>query len=112
MTEKCTGIAGLWHITEMEGWDESYYNMAVQAFVRIKEDGYGEFQIGLVEGSIRGDIGNFGGGDMWGFDWEGCDECDPADGSGDLTLKTMNEIEGEISIQQGDTFEFKAKRVK
>ena len=26
---------GTWHITEMSEWDEDYFNMEVQAFIKI-----------------------------------------------------------------------------
>ncbi len=26
---------GLWHIFEMQAWDEDYFNMEVQAFIEI-----------------------------------------------------------------------------
>ena len=28
---------GVWHITEMENWDEDYFNMEVQAYFEIDE---------------------------------------------------------------------------
>jgi hypothetical protein len=34
---------GTWHITEMETWGEEYLNMEVQAYIRIRRDGGGEF---------------------------------------------------------------------
>ncbi len=29
------GYTGLWHISEMEMWDEDYFNEEVQAYTRI-----------------------------------------------------------------------------
>jgi hypothetical protein len=40
----------------MEMWDEDYFNMEVQAYVRIDSEGLGEFQFGLVSGEIDGEI--------------------------------------------------------
>ena len=41
---------GVWHIKEMENWDEDYFNMEVQAYIEIDERGSGDFQFGLVTG--------------------------------------------------------------
>ncbi len=44
---------GLWHIYEMELWDEDYFNMEVQAFIEIASKGNGNFQFGLVLGQTH-----------------------------------------------------------
>jgi len=31
-------FAGTWHIEEMEMWDEVYFNMEVQAYIKIRQD--------------------------------------------------------------------------
>jgi hypothetical protein len=41
-------LKGRKHITEMENWDEDYFNMEVQAYIEIDERGAGDFQFGLV----------------------------------------------------------------
>ena len=46
---------GVWHIIEMEMWDEKYFNMEVQAFIRVGSDGMGDFQFCLVSGVIDGE---------------------------------------------------------
>lgn len=48
------GDTGLWHIFDMEMWDEEYFNKEVQAYIQIKNDGLGEFQFGYVRGDIYG----------------------------------------------------------
>jgi hypothetical protein len=78
---------GLWHITEMEMWDEDYLNMEVQAFIRIKREGGGEFQFGLVSGQIDGAVVKTAAGERFEFTWEGNDECDPASGSSNSRLR-------------------------
>ena len=45
-------LAGTWHITEMDEWDEDYCNMEVQAYLKLNRQGNGEFQFGLVHGYI------------------------------------------------------------
>ena len=74
-------ILGLWHIYQMEQWDEDYFNMEVQAYIKIKEDKTGDFQFGLVRGAIDGSMVKFHDGDRFEFTWQGSDECDPARGS-------------------------------
>jgi hypothetical protein len=52
--DKDTDFTGIWHIYEMEAWDEDYFNMEVQAYIRIDPDNLGVFQLGLVSGGIDG----------------------------------------------------------
>ena len=78
---------GIWHITEMENWDEDYFNMEVQAYIEIDERGSGDFQFGLVTGAIDGQIAIDKLGEKLEFTWEGGDENDEASGSGWMRLK-------------------------
>jgi hypothetical protein len=39
---------GTWHITDMETWDEDYFNMEVQAYIEINDRASGNFHFGLV----------------------------------------------------------------
>ena len=103
---------GTWHIYEMEMWDEDYFNMEVQAYVRIDSEGLGEFRFGLVSGEIDGEIVEDGTDERFEFTWDGNDECDPALGSGWFRLKDKNSIEGRIKIHMGDNSAFSARRVK
>lgn len=103
---------GTWHIYEMETWDENYFNMEVQAYVRIDSEGLGEFQFGLVSGEIDGEIVEDGIDERFEFTWEGNDECDPALGSGWFRLKDKNSIVGRIKTHMGDSSAFKARRSK
>ncbi|MEA5472396.1 hypothetical protein [Spirulina sp. 06S082] len=97
---------GLWHIYEMEMWDEDYFNMDVQAYIRINANNFGEFQFGLVEGGLNGWLETE---ERFAFTWEGCDEMDDASGSGWIELNGENEIEGHIAFHRGDRSQFKAK---
>ncbi len=51
-----TDFTGTWHIYEMEAWDEDYFNMEVQAYIRIDPNNLGVFQFGLVSGGIDGKL--------------------------------------------------------
>ncbi len=58
-------FSGTWHIYEMETWDEDYFNMEVQAYIKINPSGSGEFQFGLVSGQIGGEVDKYGDDGMW-----------------------------------------------
>ncbi|MDJ0706882.1 MAG: UPF0158 family protein [Leptolyngbyaceae cyanobacterium MO_188.B28] len=101
---------GTWHISEMEMWDEDYFNMEVQAYVTVNNRGTGDFQFGLVSGQIDGEIVKDGKTERFEFTWEGNDECDEASGAGWLRLKTADELEGRIKLHGGDSSMFAARR--
>ena len=101
-------LIGTWHISEMELWDEEYFNMEVQAYIEVGKDGLGNFQFGLVTGSIDGKMD----GQRFEFNWEGIDENDENSGSGWIKLKNKNKIEGEFRIYLGDCSTFLAKRAE
>jgi hypothetical protein len=104
--------AGTWHIYEMELWDENYFNMEVQAYIKINPRSAGDFQFGLVSGEIDGEVVRHGTKERFEFTWEGNDEMDPASGSGWIRLKDQNTIEGRVKFHQGDSSKFLAKRAK
>lgn len=102
---------GTWHIYEMELWDEDYFNMETQAYVEIRTDNLGDFQFGLVAGSLDGNVERSGKKERFAFTWEGQDEMDPASGSGWMQLTRESEVEGLIKIHLGDRSTFKARKV-
>ncbi|MSP12368.1 MAG: hypothetical protein EXR62_05355 [Chloroflexi bacterium] len=105
-------IAGTWHIYEMETWDADYFNMEVQAFLEIDAKGMGDFQFGLVTGSIDGEIIQDGTDERFEFTWDGSDESDEATGSGWLRVQPADTIQGRIKIHSGDSSQFLARRAK
>lgn len=104
--ESAVKYEGTWHITEMETWGDDYLNMEVQAYIRIRRDGGGDFQFGLVSGQIDGEVV----GDRFEFTWDGNDECDEASGSGWLEMESRNKLEGKIKIHHGDSSTLAAER--
>jgi uncharacterized protein YndB with AHSA1/START domain len=110
--DKGMAFTGTWHIYEMETWDEDYFNMRVQAHIRIGSDNRGEFQFGLVSGEIDGKVVKHADGERLEFTWEGNDECDPASGSGWIRIREKDVLEGEIKIHNGDSSTFLARRAK
>lgn len=105
-------FAGTWHIYEMEMWDADYFNMEVQAYIKINSQGLGDFQFGLVSGQIDGEVVREGSDERFEFTWEGNDECDPASGSGWVRLKDKNTMAGKIKFHLGDSSKFLARRAK
>lgn len=104
-------FTGIWHIYEMQNWDEDYFNMEVQAYIEINERGAGDFQFGLVTGQIDGEVVKDKLGEKLEFTWEGGDENDEASGRGWLRLQDRNTLEGKIKFHGGDSSLFLAKRV-
>lgn len=109
---KNTDFTGTWHIYEMELWDEDYFNMEVQAYIKIEPDNNGDFQFGLVCGEIDGRIVDYVDGKRFEFTWDGNDECDRVFGSGWVRIKEKSELEGEFRFHHGDYSTFSAKKVK
>lgn len=103
---------GIWHILEMDLWDEDYFNMEVQAFFRIGTNGIGDFQFGLVSGGLDGEVVKLGNLERFEFTWEGQDENDPAFGSGWLKPYGQDKVKGKIKFHLGDSSEFVAVRAE
>lgn len=101
---------GVWHILEMDLWDEDYFNMEVQAYIRIGSNGIGDFQFGLVSGGLDGEVVKTGNLERFEFTWEGQDEMDPASGSGWLKLSGKDKVSGRFKFHLGDSSEFLAVR--
>ena len=110
--DNCTDFTGTWHIYKMEAWDEDYFNMEVQAYIRIDPDNLGVFQFGLVSGGIDGKRVNYADGERFEFTWDGNDECDSICGSGWIRILEGNSLEGEFRIHLGDDSTFLARRAK
>ena len=109
--ENNAAFIGTWHIYEMSGWDEDYFNMETQAYVEIEGNGSGQFQFGLVIGYLDGYIEKLANKERFAFTWEGQDEMDEASGSGWIELNGDNQAEGMINLHLGDRSAFKAKKV-
>ena len=93
---------GIWHIIQMDMWDEDYFNMEVQAFIRVRSNNLGSFQFGLVSGDLDGEVVRIGNTERFEFTWEGNDENDPASGSGWLKFSGSEKLKGRIKFHHGD----------
>ena len=88
-------------------WDEDYFNMEVQCFIHIEPNGIGNFQFGLVSGTLDGDVPEkLVREERFEFTWEGQDENDPILGSGWLKLSGKDKVRGSIKIHLGDRSSF------
>ncbi len=105
-------FVGIWHIYEMELWDEDYFNMEVQAYVEVRPDNLGNFQFGLVSGYLDGYLEDELPKERFVFTWEGQDEMDPMTGSGWMRLQGESEVKGLIKLHLGDRSGFKARRAR
>jgi len=61
-----------------------YFNMETQACIRIETDGHGDFQSGLVIGSVDGHVEDVGTESRFTVTWEGRGGMDPMSGGGCL----------------------------
>jgi hypothetical protein len=68
--------------------------METQAYIDITPTNGGEFQFGLVTGSIDGYLEDNDGKERFAFTWDGADEMDEVSGSGWLQLSSKDEVEG------------------
>ncbi len=103
--------SGEWRITSMEQWDSDYLDMEVPAYIKIGDNGSGEFQFGLVLGHISGRVVKDAN-KRFNFTWEGNDECDEASGSGWLKLNGKTDLTGHIKFHEGDSSDLVAMRMK
>lgn len=109
-TSSIEDIAGLWHITDMEMWDEEYVHTEGQAYMRIRPSGSGDFQFGLVAGSIDGFMESLDSGARFVFTWGGSDDMHDIHGGGWIRRVSDTEAEGMIAIHNHDRSFFHARR--
>ena len=100
---------GTWRITSMEAWDADYYDMEGPAHITLRGNRAGEFQFGLVSGSIDARIRRIDGMVRVDFSWSGADENDPMSGYGWLEI-TGDQARGHIFIHQSEDSAFTAVR--
>lgn len=105
-------FTGTWHIYEMETWDKGYFNLVVGAYIKITSNNRGDFQFGLVYGSIAGKVIEHTTGKLFKFTWVGFDESSLVYGSGWVRIKEKGLLEGEFTFHDGDSSVFLARRGK
>lgn len=107
---KQANFIGYWRITKMSEWDKEYCDMDVKAYMKIDNRRSGEFQFGLVQGSMDGEFKKTPAGLLFDFTFEGNDECDNTSGDGWMKVKEDDTAEGEIRFHGGDKSQFWAKK--
>ena len=97
-------LGGTWLVTSSPDFDDEYLYMGTTPYVTLEQDGVeidGEFQIGLLSGSISGR----GEGNLALVSFQGMDESDPVNGAGTLMLKG-DVLIVQLMFHQGDVFTF------
>lgn len=103
-------FSGKWRIIRMSEWDKEYCDSEVKAFIAIESSGSGEFQFGLVVGSVCGDFRKMAEGTIFDFTWEGSEESEQVSGDGWMKITKIGMAEGEIGFHAGDRSMFWAKK--
>lgn len=101
---------GIWNIYEMEMWEEDYFNIEVQAFIKITNDRKGHFQFGLVTGDFTGKTLEQSNEEKFAFKWIGTDELEPVQGIGWIEIINEGLIVGKFIFNNGEQSKFKAKK--
>ncbi len=102
---------GIWRIAEVCTRDQDA-DVEMEGFLNIQEDGYGDFRLGQVLGTMDYRIESFGGIERLEFTWDGEDEDDmEAFGRGWVGVKDGG-LEGKIYFHLGEEFWFKAEKSK
>ncbi len=104
-------FVGRWRITYTDQWDHDYYiNLGVPAQITFRSDGRGQFQCGVIQGSIDGRSEMRNGKPAVEFSWEGGDEDKAASGRGWAALEDSDTLTGHLYIHEGNDSDFTAER--
>ncbi|MEE8430826.1 MAG: hypothetical protein V3S16_06230 [Candidatus Desulfatibia sp.] len=87
-----------WRIVEMEHWDKDYIDLVVPGYIRFDKDGLGEFQFGVVYGSMDYRIENYSKFERIEFSWEGQDETNSVCGIRTILSLTLPAINPFLSV--------------
>ncbi|MBC8447295.1 MAG: hypothetical protein H8D78_06055 [Chloroflexi bacterium] len=101
-------VTGTWIVVSSPDLDDDYLYMETTPYVTLQQDGSevsGEFQIGLIAGSLSGQLD----GDRVWFSFEAMDEMDPVNGAGTITLQGKRLIL-KLMFHFGDEFIFECKQ--
>ena len=104
-------FTGKWRISKMELWAQDYVELETPGYIRIKADGTGMFQFGLVSGEIDGRVELCDDQPRFEFSWDGQDESIPTNGRGWAVIEN-GKMSGRIFIHRGDNSSFLAIKPK
>jgi hypothetical protein len=98
---------GKWRIVWMDGWDQDYVDTEVPGHITFEKKGLGNFQFGLVRGTMdcRLDAGRVE------FTWHGFEEGDEMSGRGFADI-VGGELRGHLYIHLGDDSAIRAVKQK
>ena len=100
---------GTWRIIDMDEWDQDYIDLIVPGYISFGHNDSGEFQFGMVEGSLHYRIEPHGEGERLEFSWEGSDEMDPVSGRGWAMIEE-GQLHGQLYFHNGDDSGFIAEK--
>ena len=102
---------GRWRIVSMSAWENDFLDEEVAAFIEFKDQGWGEFHFGNVQGQMDCRQTTRDGEPAVEWSWEGNAEMDAAQGRGWDVLKG-DELHGMNFFHGGDDSVFVAKKAK
>ena len=100
---------GRWRIVDMEEWDQDYIDMEVPGYIRFEDNDSGEFQFGLVQGSMDCRVEPYADTERVEFTWEGSDEMDPVSGRGWAMIQA-NQLHSKLYFHDSDESSFTAEQ--
>ncbi len=102
-------VSGHWRIVWMELWDQEYIDLPGPGYIRIDNDGSGEFQFGAITGGFHTNPESA----CFDSTWEGSRECDEARGEIFGTLdaeRKKGKLCSTIAFWEGHESEYRAIR--
>lgn len=102
-------LNGTWHVVSSPDFDDDYLWMEGQPYVKLeqKNDRFtGSYHIGLQQGDIDGRIKKDS---TVVFSFEGCDEVEPVDGAGTITIEG-DRLMFTLMYHEGDDYTFVCER--
>lgn len=103
-------VSGTWNVLSSPDLDDDYLSMETTPYLRLEQSGLeisGEFQVGLIRGSISGRSE----GRLVLFSFEGTDELDPVHGAGIIVLHEETMLL-RLMFHEGDAFTFVCSRAE
>ena len=99
-------LIGRWRIFAADIWDHDYLDLVEPAYLKIGENGRGEFAFGVVNATMALEYSR----SIVFFRWSGSDEGDEVSGEGSAELQDDGTAEIELSFDAGDDAVLKARR--
>lgn len=98
-------LFGRWRITQADQWDRDYLDLCGPATILIGDRGHGEISFGALQAGLELEYSQ----SVVFFTWQGSDEMDEAQGSGNAEILKNGTLEILFSYQNGDEAILNAK---